>query len=401
MPSLAHTTLVIANPAQKRTIWRNMYQQWEKPKGCTWEVSLERNFSLLKTEKADCAVMGKQECEEYFKMQDGMETLRRDAKVLQEGQVKDVTSYVLTAVVTPPHHRKKGYATHMLSLLHYALALPLPATPSFPEDDYGPPPAAEHSPRDATFSTLWSDVGRDFYRSIRIGRGERSREGWVVGADREVRYELPPSNGEENGSTALPQGWRSFPSVSDIPSELLDTLSLRTLITARGDTSAKTLAYDAPTSPGILDFTIARAVRFTPAKVLERNEGAIQHVYINETTVPPSLIVLAPTYTPNEPHTLKISYLSLTPPVAEEETAQQYADLFTILYSRARMYSCTQVEGWQLPQPLIDAWEEWTRDNGGKLVSHVRDEHLGALAWYGEGPGEEVAMVGGQFYAWA
>ncbi|KAJ9123896.1 hypothetical protein QFC22_000684 [Naganishia vaughanmartiniae] len=289
----------------------------------------------------------------------------------------------------------KGYATRMLSLLHYALAIPSPAIPSFPEDEFGTPPSPEHSPRNATYSTLWSDVGRDFYRTIKIGRGEESREGWIVGADQEVRYELPPSNEEEIGSTSLPQGWRSFHSISDIPSELLNTLSLRTLITAQEQTSAKTLAYDAPTSPGLLEFTITRSVRFTPAVVLERNGGAIQHVYINDSTVPPSFLVLAPTYTPNEPHTLKISYLSLTP-VTEEATRQQFTDLFTLLYSRAKEYSCTQIEGWQLPQPLIDAWQQWTRENGGKLISHVREEHLGALAWYGAGTPADVEMVGGQ-----
>jgi hypothetical protein len=290
---------------------------------------------------------------------------------------------------------EKGYATHMLSLLHYSIALPSPAIAPYPENEFGPPPAPAHSPRDATFSTLWSDVGRDFYRTIRIGRGEGSREGWVVGADQELRLELPPSDREEIGSVSLPQGWRSFPSVTDIPPELLDTLSLRTLTTSQEQTSAKTLAYDAPTSPGILQFTISRSVRFTPTKVLERNGGAIQHVYINETTTTPSLLVLAPTYAPNEPHTLKISYLSLTS-VPEGETTQQYTDLFNLLYSRATMYSCTQIEGWQLPQPLVDAWQQWTEENGGKLVSHVREEHLGALAWYGAEPQADVAMVGGQ-----
>ncbi|KAJ9123895.1 hypothetical protein QFC22_000683 [Naganishia vaughanmartiniae] len=298
---------------------------------------------------------------------------------------------------------KKGYATHMLSLLHYAIAIPSPSIPPFPEQEFGQPLPSNHAPRDATFSTLWSDVGRDFYRTIRIGRAEGSKEGWIVGADQEVRYGLPPPHAEEKeaADTSLPQGWRSFPSVSDIPSDLLATLSLQTLTAAQQQNPGKTLAYDPPTSPGILEFSISRSLRHLTEHVLERNGQPIHHVYINETTMPPSLIVLIPTYVPDEQATLKISYLSLPPTTDEVETTQHFNDTFALLCSRARMYSCTLVEGWQLPQPLVDAWQRWTSENGGNLVSLAREEHLGALAWYGEGPREKVEMVGGQFYAWA
>ncbi|KAJ9118918.1 hypothetical protein QFC24_005881 [Naganishia onofrii] len=263
----------------------------------------------------------------------------------------------------------------------------------------GLPPSPEHSPRDATYSTLWSDVGREFYRTIRIGRGEGSREGWVVGAEQETRYELPPLQ-EEIVNTSLPPGWKSFPSVTDIPFDLLSTLSFHTLTAAQQQHPTKTLAYDPPTSPGILEFSISRSLRHINEQVLERNSGPIHHVYVNETTVPPSLVVLIPTYEPDEPATLKISYLSIGQS-NEHETTQQYTDVFDLLYTRARIYSCTRVEGWQLPQPLLNIWQKWTRENGGSLVSHAREEHLGALAWYGQGPREKVEMLGGQFYAWA
>jgi hypothetical protein len=39
MASLAHTTLVLATPAQKRTIWRNWWEHWHRPGGMSLEVS--------------------------------------------------------------------------------------------------------------------------------------------------------------------------------------------------------------------------------------------------------------------------------------------------------------------------------------------------------------------------
>ncbi|KAJ9097609.1 hypothetical protein QFC21_004643 [Naganishia friedmannii] len=403
MYPLAHTTLLLATPAQKRTIWRSWWEHWYQPNGMSLEVA-EHYFTkadnfeaCLEGRATYWALVNRSETEQDDVLS-SLRTIRRNSKVLEDGQVRDATSYVITSVVTPSHHRKKGYATHMLSLLHYALAIPSPTLPPFPEQEFGQPPAPEHAPRDATYSTLWSDVGRDFYRTIRIGRGEGSREGWVVGADQEVRYELSPAK-ENVVDTSLPEGWQSFPSVSDIPSDLLATLSLHTLTTAQQQTPAKTLAYDPPTSPGILEFSISRSLRHITAQVLERNNGPIHRVYINKTTVPPSLLVLIPIYEPDEPATLKISYLSLGS-YQEAETTQHAAaaDVLSLLLSRARMYSCIRIEGWQLPRPFVDAWAAWTRENGGagSLLSHAREDHLGALAWYGRASRENVEMLGGQ-----
>ncbi|KAJ9093802.1 hypothetical protein QFC19_008179 [Naganishia cerealis] len=422
MSAPAHTTLVVATPAQKRTIWRNMWKQWEQPKGVSWDecaayYAKGDALDACRDGRATYWALVNRSDPEHEDVLASTRTIRRDAKTLKDGQARDVTSYVITAVVTPPHHRstprrpcQKGYATHMLSLLHYALSLPSPSLPPFPTAEFGQPPAPHYSPRNATFATLWSDVGRAFYRAIRIGgHGERSREGWVVRADQEVRCELPPPLQEESAAhaSALPRGWQSVSSVSEIPSDLLTTLSLHTLtaVSHHPTKSGKTLAFDAPTSPGIIDYSIARSARFTPRDVLERNGGQIHHVYINETTTPPSLAILVPTYTPKEPATLKISYLSLPLPASETTTPHVVAlhkDLIALLYSRARAYSCSHIEGWELPQPLIDAWRVWAEQHKGTtLVVHTREEHLGALVWYGDGEQgpsekEEVVMLGGQ-----
>jgi hypothetical protein len=73
--------------------------------------------------------------------------------------------YGIASVFTPPQNRRKGYAKHMMRLLHWVLA-PETALPhsSFPPE-WGEPPIRPSLAGDALFSVLYSDVGEDMYRS--------------------------------------------------------------------------------------------------------------------------------------------------------------------------------------------------------------------------------------------
>jgi hypothetical protein len=75
-----------------------------------------------------------------------------------------VAAYGVAAVYTPPEKRGKGYASHMLRLLHWVLA-PRTSLPSFPLLEWGASPAESLLAGDARFSYLGSDLG-DFYRTI-------------------------------------------------------------------------------------------------------------------------------------------------------------------------------------------------------------------------------------------
>lgn len=77
---------------------------------------------------------------------------------------------------TNPAHRGKGYARHMLRLLHYLLAPPS-AMPPFPKA-WGEPPAvpAGVEMHDALFSVLYSGVGDQFYAKVTKGESE---PGWI------------------------------------------------------------------------------------------------------------------------------------------------------------------------------------------------------------------------------
>lgn len=269
----------------------------------------------------------------------------------------------------------------MLSLLHYAISIPH-TLPPFPST-WGAPPAETVLPRDATFATLWSDVGPDFYRRVQVGRGDGARDGWVMQFDAEVKWAVERSDVVVEG---LPEGWKSLPEVTDVPEGLLERWKSRYLDNAKTAHEEKILAYDAPTSPGILHW-ISRFKRFYPGHLSQ--PGQVHHIYINDSTDPTSLIALVPVFDPTEDEaTLIVSFLGV--PADATAVMDSAYDLMTM---QAQRYGCTQVEVWEVPEDIVNAWQA---RSGGKIKVGKRKEHLGAMVWYGQEPVEEVQAIGGE-----
>lgn len=269
----------------------------------------------------------------------------------------------------------------MLSLLHYAISIPS-TLPPFPTA-WGAPPQDTVRPRDATFATLWSDVGPEFYRKVLVGQGDGARDGWVMQWDAQVKWNVEPSDAAEE----LPKGWRALDEVTDIPADVLPQQSSRYLETATKRLPAdSTLAYDAPTSPGITHW-ISRFKRFYPAHLSA--PGQVHHAYLHESTHPPSVITLVPVFDPTEDAaTLIVSFLGI--PSSDSAIAESTYDLIT---RQAARYGCAQVEVWEVPEDVVKVWQA---RSGGKVKRAKRKEHLGAMVWYGEEPVERVRAVGGE-----
>lgn len=125
------------------------------------------------------------------------ETHRRQAFMRRQKSavVEHVTTYGVAAVVTPPEQQRKGYATHMLRLLHYVIAVRA-YLPPFPPA-WGAPPTipesiAQNLPR-AWASVLWSDMGSKFYPRCTIGL---DRPGWTGAAySTELKWTLKRDDG--------------------------------------------------------------------------------------------------------------------------------------------------------------------------------------------------------------
>ncbi|PFH45908.1 hypothetical protein AMATHDRAFT_70907 [Amanita thiersii Skay4041] len=108
------------------------------------------------------------------------ETFKRDGLVCyfdNEGcQIMNAECYGIASVFTNPSERGKGYARHMMRLLHWVLA-PAPSLASTFPQEWGAPPTRIAGYGNGLFSALWSDVGKGLYRSCGPTGG---LDGWVV-----------------------------------------------------------------------------------------------------------------------------------------------------------------------------------------------------------------------------
>lgn len=80
----------------------------------------------------------------------GCESIRKRAIVVQYGQIKEVISHSVTNVFCPPEHGGRGYAKRMMRELSSALRTH----------------QTEGATIESPFSTLWSDIGGEFYSNL-------------------------------------------------------------------------------------------------------------------------------------------------------------------------------------------------------------------------------------------
>lgn len=94
----------------------------------------------------------------------------------------------------PGSNRGKGYARHMLRLMHYVVGDPS-GLPPFPKA-WGAPPAETLG--DAKFSVLYSGIGDKFYADCRVGDGADSTAGWVEQRQDTRTWAVQPGGVVEN-----------------------------------------------------------------------------------------------------------------------------------------------------------------------------------------------------------
>ncbi|ORX37819.1 hypothetical protein BD324DRAFT_650364 [Kockovaella imperatae] len=176
-------------------------------------------------------------------------TQRRTGLVKRKGssEVEKSHVYGIASVVTPVQNHKRGYASHMLKLLHYILADPS-LIPSFPELWGQPPQAPDRKVIPyGIASILWSDVGSIFYSKCTIGQ---TRPGWVMPETKQSeiiwKTRAPAlQEGDERWERIRPT---ELPSIGqELRQSSVDALK-------SVDTSSKTVYTTDPSSVGLLDF---------------------------------------------------------------------------------------------------------------------------------------------------
>lgn len=268
--------------------------------------------------------------------------------------------YGVASVFTPPHNRGKGYAKHMMRLLHWVLAPAASFSTTFPEE-WGQPPAIPEGFGTGVVSVLYSDVGREFYKAAGPVPGE---DGWVVGPHVITTWNLATSS--LNASNDAVSRW------TFLGKEQLQELWER---------DSELILDETPPN---LSSTNKKAFTFLPRKGLGEYLYRRTDWFVNKMESPPkywgmeSKLNVGNTFVswsyemyPGHPKTLLVTRLRCP--------RQMLVELISVLVGYAKELGIDKVQAWNLSDEL----KEESSKIGGDSVD--AEEHLASAKWYGGG----------------
>ncbi|KAG9049106.1 hypothetical protein FS837_011118 [Tulasnella sp. UAMH 9824] len=281
------------------------------------------------------------------------ETYRRKIVVKHDSGTKEAVGYGIASVFTRPDFRGKGYATHLMRLLHWVLA-PHELLPRFPFEIWGSPPSQTLG--DATVSVLYSDVG-GFYE--RCGPTPET-PGWISTA----RYSTVwPVNADNAVSRPTKVRWLEEHSLMPLLHQD-DRLIIKDLATSSTDEPRFTFLP----GDGQLEFQTKRYI-------VSLGDAEIKFPKYFGVTVA------------GEESESKLAYGAWTFELKPEPsrliicrlraTLESFPTILDAVLSEARKVGVEIVEVWNLPSELQKAVEE----TGGRTFE--REDHWPCLVWYG------------------
>ncbi|KAI1798122.1 hypothetical protein LXA43DRAFT_9929 [Ganoderma leucocontextum] len=345
------------------------------------------------------------------------ETFRRTALVARReagsttSEVQDVTAYGVASVFTPSKNRKKGYARHMMRLLHWVLAPRSALPPTFPKE-WGAPPDEKliqfAGVANAQFSVLYSDIGSEFYRSC--GLDATSRNGWYVTGAKETSWTLDPE--ADPPSPPRSDGAPSNYNLKHLKEEEVfalydyDAHWMRDDFTRPSATDAN--VSQAPEPPrftflphkGVGAFVISRTVQFTPdlqpfmptsrwgVAILPQSVSSLTDALasLGRGSESRGLSFISWTFEGRKAKTVVVTRLR-----ADEHT---FPILLEEIKAVAREDNARKIEFWYLHPQLRCIAEA----KGWKTVA--REDHLSAVKWYGDESEEDLEWLYNEKFCW-
>ncbi|KAK7064792.1 hypothetical protein R3P38DRAFT_58207 [Favolaschia claudopus] len=290
--------------------------------------------------------------------------------------VETVPCYGIASVFTPPENRGKGFARHMMRLLHWVIAdealLPLALFPAA----WGAPPPVVPGTRDGRFSALWSDVG-EFYAACGPSPYQK---GWVVRGTATTLWEV-------DASTSLVSAASSSGDWT-----WLDNAGLLKLW--EEDAGEIRLAMEKVPLSGGASFT------YLPTRGVASFQHRRLDLFLQRMPSPPQTWGVSSasksTYAtwvidPRKPAT---STLTVTRIHVADPVDQSFKDLLCKIFEIAKKHDVKRVEIWNLAAEL----QRLTEELGAKTFS--REEHLPAFKWYGPESEEAVTWAFNERFCW-
>ncbi|KAH9852548.1 hypothetical protein C2E23DRAFT_730888 [Lenzites betulinus] len=406
MTNFAKLSLFPATPEQVTESRKRTATQWAK--GLSLEDYVQRDVIMDQYEhaaggKLTTWVLAPRNDSTTLDFMCSCETFRRIAAVAKRSkdidarEVRQVTAYGIASVFTPASKRGKGYARHMMCLLHWVVAK-RSTLPAFPAD-WGTAPDVTVlralGLANGHFSVLYSDIGPNFYQDA--GPTPGAHDGWVVQGVHTTAKAVKPSalfHKPPHGVNVTVQRLAE-PDVRALYE--LDAGWIKDdLARLAGDTDRALFSF--LPNHGVGAFVIHRTMTIAGSPggarrpVLPSTLWGIALLPQGTRTLQDALDVGEPisfvTWTldlsAGEPRTLVVARLR-----ADEHTMTVILhELMTI----AREEKIERVEFWCLP-PVLRAIAEsrgWTTTE--------RKEHLSAVKWYGEDSPSEVEWVNNEKY---
>lgn len=279
---------------------------------------------------------------------------------------------------TPPEKRGRGYARHMMRLLHWVLA-PEASLPMVFPGEWGAPPPRVRGAGNAAFSALWSDVGKEFYAGC--GVTAAGRDGWVVRDPVSSVWNVRGLGEVEEDGSGEEKGWEWLDEDGVVELWERDAEKIKEDMQELESQGASFvfLPYN-----GLAAFQHRRQKVF-----LDRLVPPVEHwgvVSFGKTDLQDKLsLTLADDaifatwvmdVRPPQPRTLVVTRLRCR--------VDSFGELLGKVLEISRKHQMEKVEMWNLPKELEGA----ARTLGG--TSFEREEHLPAFKWYGD---EEESSV--------
>lgn len=212
---LDHLSLFPATKEQAVESRLRSYESWGRPYGVPIEGYLDRKNTMAGLEMAaegrwTSWVLAPRDDPETLDFMCSCETLRREVIVYQKDnsdstdlRKEEKIGYGVASVYTPPKNRGKGYARHMMRLLHWVIASPSAFPSPFPEA-WGKAPAVPEGLGQGVVSVLYSDVGSQFYKACGPCPGA---DGWVAAPHIITTWSMETTL-QESGPASTQDKWR-------------------------------------------------------------------------------------------------------------------------------------------------------------------------------------------------
>ncbi|KAH9919959.1 uncharacterized protein BXZ73DRAFT_104779 [Epithele typhae] len=334
------------------------------------------------------------------------ETYRRTATASRRSSstAEDVTAYGVASVFTAPANRRKGYARHMMRLLHWVLAAPDALDrASFPAA-WGAPPDPEvlraAGVANGRFSVLYSDLGRDFYHACGP-RPDPPRAGWATLGARETFFVLSAESTPRLEDVAAAEEVE-LARLGKADVEALyahDARWLRADVARAAAAAPQRVRLAFLPDAGVGAFVMSRLMdfdmRLRPTMNLRLWGAAV---------VPAGQAFADVLAAAGEGREEEVRFVSWTYELRTEPktvvVARLRADERTFpkmvgeLVRAAEEHGCTKIEFWSMPDNLRGLAEKMG------FATKERTDHLSAIKWYGDEGEEELDWLYNEKYCW-